>query len=119
MRTDLNMRKGKMIAQGAHASLKVLLDGWVLVLISMIIHMFADNAISDWIFGEFTKICVQTKSEEELLRLYKEAEELGLPCSLIKDAGHTEFDKPTYTCVAIGPAWADKVDPITKDLKLL
>ena len=26
MRTDLNMRKGKMIAQGAHASMKVLLD---------------------------------------------------------------------------------------------
>lgn len=26
MRKDLNMRKGKMIAQGAHASMKVLLD---------------------------------------------------------------------------------------------
>ena len=26
LRKDLNMRKGKMIAQGAHASLKVLLD---------------------------------------------------------------------------------------------
>lgn len=26
MRKDLNMRKGKMIAQGAHASLKVFLD---------------------------------------------------------------------------------------------
>ena len=26
MRTDLKMRKGKMIAQGAHASMKVLLD---------------------------------------------------------------------------------------------
>ena len=26
MRKDLNMRKGKMIAQGAHASMRVLLD---------------------------------------------------------------------------------------------
>ena len=120
MRTDLNMRRGKQIAQGAHASLKVVLDEWLLFAISMIIHMFATNAISDWLFGSFTKICCQTKSEEELLELYAKAKKAGLPCALILDAGRTEFDdKPTYTCIAIGPAWSDKIDPITKDLKLL
>ena len=119
MRTDLNMRKGKMIAQGAHASLKVVLDEWKLFIISMIIHLFATNAISDWLFGSFTKICLQTKSESELKELYNKAKKAGLPCSLILDASRTEFKEPTYTCIAIGPAWADKIDPITKDLKLL
>jgi len=119
MRTDLNMRRGKQIAQGAHASLKVVLDEWQLFVISLIIHAFATNAISDWLFGSFTKICCQTKSEDQLKDLYRQAKEAGLPCSLILDEGRTEFNEPTYTCIAIGPAWEDKIDPITKELKLL
>ena len=44
----------------------------------------------------------------------------GLPCSLIRDAGLTEFaGVPTLTAVAVGPAELSKVDAITSHLKLL
>jgi PTH2 family peptidyl-tRNA hydrolase len=44
----------------------------------------------------------------------------GVECHLIQDNGTTEFGGvPTYTCLALGPDLAEKIDPLTKDLKLL
>jgi PTH2 family peptidyl-tRNA hydrolase len=55
-----------------------------------------------------------------LVELYTKAKQAGLICSLIVDAGLTEFGGvPTKTCCAIGPAWAEDVDKITGELKLL
>ncbi len=73
----------------------------------------------EWLTGKFTKICVFVNSEQELLDIYNQALVSGIPCSLIKDAGLTEFKEPTYTAVAIGPDFPDKIDPITKHLPLL
>jgi PTH2 family peptidyl-tRNA hydrolase len=117
MRKDLNMRKGKMIAQGSHASL-----GAVLLIQSRDSFMSADDlkAYHSWIHGTFTKICVGVNSGDELLRIYHEAKEADLPVKLITDAGHTEFHGvPTLTCLAIGPAWSDDIDKITGGLTLL
>ena len=76
--------------------------------------------MKDWIDGRFTKIVVSCDSEQELDELYKQAKEKGLPCSMIVDAGLTEFNGvPTKTCIAIGPANPDDIDEITKHLKLL
>lgn len=121
LRKDLNMRKGKMVAQGAHASMAVLLnegsthpDTTHQFMISMTPDM------QEWIEGSFAKICVSVDSEEDLLLMYSKAGNAGLPCSLIKDAGFTEFDgKETFTAVAIGPAQATEIDKITGNLKLL
>ena len=119
LRKDLNMRKGKMVAQGAHASMKAILDrGHTEGLDSWVIPMSAE--IKDWIIGRFTKVCVGVNSEEELLKIYEFAKLSGLVCSLIQDAGLTEFDGvPTYTAVAVGPADVDDINKITGELKLL
>jgi len=125
IRKDLKMRKGKMVAQGAHASMKAILDqGYVefddieIGLNTFIIPMSAD--MESWLAGIFTKICVSVDSEEELLSIYEQAKKTGMPCALIKDAGLTEFDGvPTFTAVAVGPAKNEEVDKITKHLKLL
>ena len=118
LRKDLNMRKGKMVAQGAHASMAVLLnqgssnnDGFC----------FRTNPdMKEWIEGSFAKICVSVDSEADLLLMYSKAGNAGLPCSLIKDKGFTEFNgKETFTAVAIGPAQATEIDKITGELKLL
>lgn len=121
MRNDLGMRKGKMIAQGAHASMKVFLDcaethhalgdSWLRVALTA--DMLA------WVDGIFTKICVRVDSQAELFFVYEAAKAAGLPAALIQDAGHTEFKEPTYTCCAIGPAPKSSLDPITGHLKLL
>lgn len=125
MRNDLGMRKGKMIAQGAHASLKVFTD---IMYVENDKHVMDvgdaypshESAIVQWLEARFAKICVRVNSEQELLEINKQAKEAGLPVALILDSGKTEFDGvPTYTCLAIGPAKAKKIDKITGHLKLL
>jgi len=123
MRKDLNMRKGKMVSQGSHASLKVFFDKmkseWIHEDIKRY-HFLANMDMVEWIDGEFTKITVYVKSEEELLEIHNKAKQSGIPCSLIKDKGHTEFNGvETYTCCAIGPDSIEKVDIITSHLPLL
>jgi len=120
VRKDLNMRKGKIAAQAAHASLKVFFDN-----IEYCDHgsMKINNItpeMEEWVNGTFTKVCVSVNSEEELLNVYADVKSQGLPCSLIQDAGLTEFGGvPTYTVVAVGPALSEEVDKITGGLKLL
>jgi PTH2 family peptidyl-tRNA hydrolase len=119
MRKDLGMRKGKMIAQGAHASLKVLTDR----------KRSADAesytidltpAMAAWLTGRFTKVCVSVDSEEALVAVVERARAANVPVALIVDAGKTEFHGvPTKTCCAVGPAWSDEVDAITGELPLL
>lgn len=121
LRKDLNMRKGKCVAQGAHAALGALL-AWARktqpqpaggVLIPLDAH------IGPWLAGAFRKICVYVDSESALLALYVQAEAANLPCCLITDQGHTEFHGvPTHTALAIGPAEAEQVDVLTGGLPL-
>ena len=133
MRKDLQMTKGKMIAQGSHASLGIILQ---MMEISNIINEGEDtsnagayslnlqvednSAIDDWFKDGFKKVCVYVNSEEELIDIYNKAEEKGVPVLMIEDAGVTMFKGiPTKTCLAIGPAWDKDIDEITGDLKLL
>jgi len=136
LRKDLNMRKGKMIAQGAHASMKVLLDlAYKANQINrehpvyekryiptegefLCMPLYSDT--KEWLEDTFTKIVVSVDSKDELLDVYNKATEAKIICSLIADVGLTEFKgETTYTAVAIGPADAKLIDKITGDLKLL
>ena len=78
LRKDLNMRKGKMGAQGAHASWKVFLDdvehpwsGWVIKIPLWI-------AAKEWLTGTFTKVVCGCDSEAELLALHEAANAAGI-----------------------------------------
>lgn len=118
MRHDLKMRRGKQIAQGAHASMSFLCrrlqDHDQLSLQS-----FSD-AQQTWLTGAFAKVCCRVNSEEELMTIYEKATSAGLEVHLITDSGKTEFHgQPTRTCLAIGPDFAAKIDPITGHLELL
>lgn len=139
MRTDLRnsnghkIRTGKLIAQGAHASMKAILD--LMDIQGNFKYISSDgekgeatgylklsvgSAINDWISGKFTKVCVSVDSESDLFEIVNNAQSAGLPCALITDAGLTEFGGvPTRTCCAIGPAWSEDIDKITGHLKLL
>jgi PTH2 family peptidyl-tRNA hydrolase len=118
MRKDLNMRKGKMIAQGAHASLKVLLDRGALSERDFALAL--DEPTRAWLGGRFTKVCESVDSESALDAIVAKASAAGVPCALVVDAGATEFHGvPTKTCCAVGPAWAADVDAITGELPLL
>lgn len=119
MRKDLNMRKGKMIAQGAHASIAFLCDYGKYVAENEMHTPLTDAAV-EWIHNGFTKICVGVDSEEELLAIADKAQVANLTVRVIVDKGLTEFDGvPTITCLAVGPDWSDEINKVTGELKLL
>lgn len=107
IRKDLNMTRGKEIAQGAHGSMKAYLENK------------DDPRIAQWLSGKFTKIAVSVESEEQLLDIYNRAKEAGIIATLITDAGLTMFNGvPTNTVVALGPDTKENLDPFTGNLKL-
>lgn len=122
MRKDLNMRKGKMVSQGAHSSTKVFFDRITKYSEDGLTRTLTLNnsEMAEWMDGSFTKITVAVNSEEELTELYEKAISLNLPCALIVDNGLTEFHGvKTKTCMAIGPDDSKLIDSVTGHLPLL
>jgi PTH2 family peptidyl-tRNA hydrolase len=120
IRRDLRMRRGKEIAQGAHAATAWLAD---LVLQTMrpndVDHLALSPAERAWLESSFRKVTVKVNSEEELIAVYQKALDAGLVVHLITDRGLTEFGGvPTRTCLAVGPDYDDLIDPVTGDLEL-
>ncbi|WP_315671514.1 aminoacyl-tRNA hydrolase [Clostridium sp. 19966] len=133
MRKDLQMTKGKMIAQGSHASLDVVLNMFKSsksmdegaadgnkgkYQLSLEVNKGSD--LDEWLNGGVAKICLYVNSENELMDIYNQTKQSNLPVSLIVDAGVTMFKGVnTVTCLAIGPAKSEEIDKITGSLKLL
>lgn len=123
------VRRGKMMAQVAHASLGALLtcfnklkctypSGDTTTRYEM--EFGPDCVLEYWLNGTFTKIVVYVPSDKELIELNKKCEELNIPHSLITDCGQTEFHGiPTITCLGIGPYVSEEIDKITGNLPLL
>jgi len=109
VRTDLKMGKGKLCAQVAHASLEAALKA-----------MREKPAwFEAWLSSGQKKVVLKVPGEKELLEIYQKAKSLGLPVSLIRDAGRTQLAPGTLTAVAVGPAPEEEVDKVTGNLKLL
>lgn len=133
VRKDLHMRKGKIAAQVAHASMKVLLDRMAFEDISITHppsndHRFVElsmiipksSGLYNWLTGSFTKIVLYVESEDAITALADRCQSMQVSHAVITDAGRTEFHgEPTVTCIAIGPDESEKIDDITGDLPLL
>lgn len=118
MRHDLKMRRGKQIAQGAHASMSFLCRR-LQNQSSVSLNDFSDSERA-WLAGSFAKICCRVNSEEELMSIHDNAIAAGLQVHLITDSGKTEFHgQPTRTCLAIGPDASAMIDAVTGHLELL
>lgn len=137
LRKDLNMRKGKMVAQGAHASLSFITKPIQQHLLERKPEEFFGQSLASrfgahqvavnltveeaqWITSSFTKITLGCADEVELLQLYWLAKQANLTVHLVTDNGVTEFGNvPTNTAICIGPHYNHKIDPITGHLKPL
>ncbi len=121
IRRDLRMRRGKEIAQGAHAASAWLAERVLQQLrpdgtVGRVELSAAEQA---WLETSFRKVTVKVRSAEELMAVYDKALAAGLAVHLITDRGLTEFGGvPTRTCLAIGPDYDDLIDPVTGDLEL-
>jgi len=119
MRKDLNMRKGKMVAQGGHSVMKFFCDRNTSTNPYQIVVDLTDPEML-WTQNSFTKIVLGCGSEAELLVLIEKAKQLGVQCMPIVDNGVTEFNGvKTLTCASFGPDYVDVIDPITGHLSPL
>ncbi|MBI4043921.1 MAG: peptidyl-tRNA hydrolase [Candidatus Diapherotrites archaeon] len=108
LRADLKMGKGKTAAQCAHAAVQAFLNT----------QAKKPEWTSAWLNQGMPKIVVKVSSEKELLELFEKAKK-KIPCALIKDAGHTQIEPGTLTCLGMGPAPENELDTFTRHLKLV
>jgi PTH2 family peptidyl-tRNA hydrolase len=117
IRRDLKMRRGKEIAQGAHASM-----AWLtreLTPAGDVGVVLLTEAQRAWLNNSYRKVTVQVPGLEELREVYTAALAAGLVTHLVTDAGLTEFHaEETVTALAIGPDWESKIDAVTGGLEL-
>ena len=109
VRTDIKMSKGKLAAQVAHAAVEAA-------------YKTLRNK-PDWFYEWFNqgqkKVVLRGGNEVDLLKLAGEAEALGLPVVIIRDAGQTELPPGTLTAIGIGPAPSELLNRLTGKLRLL
>jgi len=106
VRKDLKMGKGKLASQVAHASLLAYKNSGLIKRIK-------------WEREGAKKVVLEVGSLEELQYIYRKAKKLKLAVSIVRDAGKTQLRPGTITCICIGPEKEEKIDKITKHLKLL
>ena len=135
----LKMTKGKMAAQVAHAS-EVFLTKEFLInpnskykqpiydketneLIGYSLNIYVDLECYEWITSSYTKVVCEVYNEKELQKVIDKAIKNGFiedkDFFKIIDNGYTEFDnKKTWTCIGFRPMESEKIDKVTKRLRL-
>ncbi len=103
VRSDLDLPRGKLAAQVAHASLEAALRS---------------DALEDWREAGQKKIVVQAELDH-LHDVHEHAQRQGLVTALIRDTGHTVVTSGTVTALGIGPADDAKIDKVTGGLDTL
>ncbi len=109
VREDLNLGKGKLAAQVGHASVKAALDA----------KRKDKKTFEAWKRTGQAKVVVGVEDLNALEEIQRAAQDARLPTVRITDAGRTQVRSGTVTCVAIGPASASRLDPVTGHLSLL
>ena len=107
VRNDLKMGKGKAAAQCAHAAVLAYQQ-----------TLKCKELLTLWTLSGQRKVVLKVESEQEMLKINKDAKELGLITSLIRDAGHTQVISGTRTVLGVGPANSELIDTVTGHLKL-
>lgn len=109
IRSDLEMSRGKLVAQGSHASLMSYFEA-----------ERADKDVArDWIESGEKKIVLKVPDEASLKKLYAAFEYKKIPAALVTDAGLTELPPGTKTALGVGPWKSSEIDQFTRGLKLL
>lgn len=109
VRQDLKMGKGKLAVQVAHAAVSAAEQA----------RKHSKPWWDSWFHENQAKICVKVENEKQLRELKGKADEAGIPNALIQDAGLTQLEPGTTTCLGLGPLPSDVADRYTGDLKLL
>ena len=108
VRNDLKMSKGKAAAQACHAAVSCALAA----------QKKHPSEFASWNSAGQKVSVLKVDSQKDLFEFKAIAETQGITCSIVCDAGRTEVDPGTYTCLGIGPEKQSVLDKITGDLKM-
>ncbi len=109
VRSDLDMGKGKMAAQVAHASIMSYLEA-----------VNTDKEIvREWLLAGQKKIVLKVPDDKVIEKLYKAFKFKKIPCAIVNDAGLTQLPPGTITTMGVGPWKKSEIDFFTSALKLL
>jgi PTH2 family peptidyl-tRNA hydrolase len=109
VRKDLEMGKGKLAAQVAHASLMSYFEA----------ERNDKKITASWLGSGEKKIVLKVNDEEALVKFYNAFQFKKVPCALVTDAGLTELPPGTKTALGIGPWLGSEIDKLTISLPLL
>ena len=107
VRADLDMGRGKIAAQVAHAA------------VAAVLANLGTDDLAGWLREGQPKVVLKVTSAGELQDVIDQAKAAGLPIELVNDAGRTQVAPGTLTCCAVGPAESQRIDAITAGLPLL
>jgi PTH2 family peptidyl-tRNA hydrolase len=106
VRTDLDMRKGKIAVQVGHASVMAYRNDM--------------SALAEtWYEKGQKKIVLKVPDESHLLLIEQISTEHYIDSYRVIDFGLTQIAPNTLTCLAVGPEEDEKIDEITKGYSLL
>lgn len=103
---SLGLPKGKLAAQVAHAAVGAFLAA-------------SAESQAAWLESGMPKIVVYAADADALIQLEARAHEHQIPACLVRDAGRTVLSAGTITCLGLGPALADVLEPLTGALQLV
>ena len=106
MRTDLNMSRGKMAVQAGHA-------------VAMTMFSSDEETIAKWMMNNQIKIVLAVNNETALDLISQHATANGVHNIKVKDAGKTEVESGTTTCLAVGIGSRARIGKITSGWKTL
>jgi PTH2 family peptidyl-tRNA hydrolase len=103
---SLALPKGKLAAQVAHAAVGAFVAA-------------SAQAQAAWSQVGMPKIVVYAADADALAQLEARAREQQIPTCLVHDAGRTVIPAGTITCLGLGPAATDVLEPLTGTLRLV
>jgi PTH2 family peptidyl-tRNA hydrolase len=103
---SLALPKGKLAAQVAHAAVGAFVAA-------------SAQAQLAWLQVGMPKIVVYAADADALVQLEMAARQQQIPACLVHDAGRTVIPAGTITCLGLGPAPADTLDPLSRELPLV
>jgi PTH2 family peptidyl-tRNA hydrolase len=109
IREDIGLSCGKKAAQASHAAVCCALEA----------KKTHSKWFKKWRSEGGKKVVVKVENLEDLHELEKEAKNRDIPSCMITDAGLTEVPPNTVTCLGLGPAPNELIDPLTGKLPLL
>ena len=109
VRLDLKMGRGKIAVQCAHAAIGAANET----------RSKRPEWWSQWIDEGQAKIALKVPDLMSIKELIVEARTRRIPYYVVEDRGLTQVPPGSITCLGLGPAPAELIDPLTGNLPLL